>query len=165
LLKAKKEPKGTQEHYNKPQNRQNNQQRLQNQVNNNHQVNNNPPITHNHINQNLHHTQIQQERQNQMFNQQNQFMIIMNQLQQELMAIVNYLSTISPEDQERQEKIGEVLYEYILKLIDIFNLNTLNKTDITNQLISMKVTGILLQSDVNLHRNIVRSKQLSCYST
>ena len=148
MLKNKKEVKGNQENYNKPhnQNRQNNQQRQQNhnQINN-HQIHQNP-----NFNQNPHQNQIQQERQNQMFNQQNQFMIIMNQLQQELIAIVKYLSTINPEDQERQEKIGEVLYEYILKLIDIFNLNTLNKPDITNQLISMKVTGILLQSDVNL---------------
>lgn len=83
-------------------------------------------------------------------NMQNQMGMLMGQLQQELAAIISFVKNIKPDDDEREEKVGEVLYEFILKLIGVFHLNNLNKPDITNQIISMKLTGILLQSEMNL---------------
>lgn len=81
---------------------------------------------------------------------QQQMMFIIGQLQQELNAIVIFIRNINPEDITKEEKIGEVLYDYIVKLIEIFSFNTMNKPEITNQVISMKLTGILLQSDSSL---------------
>ena len=65
-------------------------------------------------------------------------------------VIVNYIKGINNNDPERQEKIGEVLYEFIVKAIEFYGLNNLCKVDVTSVSISMRLTGILLQSDVSL---------------
>lgn len=100
-------------------------------------------------NNNLQQQLKQQQMAPQQQNQQ-QMMFIIGQLQQELNAIVIFIRNINPEDVTKEEKIGEVLYDYILKIIEVFSFNTINKPEITNQVISMKLTGILLQSDASL---------------
>lgn len=70
-------------------------------------------------------------------------------LRNELGVINNYVNGININDPERQDKIGEVLYEFIIKVIEAYSLNK-TRSDVSSVSISMRITGILLQSDVSL---------------
>jgi len=60
-------------------------------------------------------------------------------------ALINQIQKSNPPDKE--EKIGDNLYAFILKTVELLKLNTLKKEEISNDAIAGKLTGILLQSD------------------
>lgn len=63
-----------------------------------------------------------------------------------LNAMVNQIQ-MNNNYEDKNEKIGETLYNFILRSVDVLNLNDLGRQDITNDIISQKLTGILLQSE------------------
>lgn len=68
----------------------------------------------------------------------------------ELKSIESYVKTISINDPDRYDKIGEVLYNYILRLVDLLKLNNVNNSEVDDMTITSKLTGILLQSNNSL---------------
>lgn len=82
------------------------------------------------------------------FNPQNEQNILMG-LKYELSYISALISRIQStiESDDKEEKIGETLYNFIIKSIEMLELNNINNKDVTNDIIAQKLTGILLQSE------------------
>ena len=74
---------------------------------------------------------------------------IMIGLNYELKYISALITQIQKSDiNDKDDKMGETIYNFIIKCIEALNLNNLGKQEITNEIMSQKLTGILLQSEL-----------------
>lgn len=60
-------------------------------------------------------------------------------------AVITRSQNIQNEE-DRNEKLGETLFPYIAKVIEVLKLNTFQSQGITNDTITSKLTGILIQT-------------------
>ena len=83
----------------------------------------------------------QQNNNNNIYNQ-----AILMGLNYELKYISALITQIQKSDNinDKEDKMGETIYNFIMKCIEAMNLNNLGKQEITNEIIGQKLTGILL---------------------
>lgn len=112
------------------------------QMNNLNYGNNMNPFNNNSVNINNQNTI-----NNNIINQQNNGMKILENLNHNLNQIYNFLLQIKSKgipNENLAEFVGDSIFNFTISLIENFNLNTLENKKITNEVISSKITGILL---------------------
>jgi hypothetical protein len=78
-------------------------------------------------------------------NEQNNLMGLKYELSY-ISALISRIQSTTDSD-DKEEKIGETLYNFIIKSIEMLNLNTVNDNEVTNEIIAQRLTGIFINSE------------------